>query len=428
MNFTGLSLDQAPPLTAPARFFITAPIFAMFAAVMVFFLESSSLSSRYSSEAIALTHLFTIGVFAFVMLGALQQMLPVLAGVALPKALRVAQISHLFLVLGTLSLFFGLWLHLAWLMIIAAIALFGGFAIMLGAIIIALLRVKHFNATVKAMSVSVAFAAAIVLLGLYLLGGHASSNISKLSLALSNVHSVWAIFGFAGILVIGVSFQILPMFYVTTAFKEHFSKYAIIVVAVALIAWLVLNLAFVGVAVVAKLFIALLFLLFGFEVLKKFQKRKRKLSDVTVWYWQLSTLSLMAGVMLWSVDEFVVLELSLLTSVFIGGGFLLSVMNGMLYKIVPFLVWFHLNGMGYMNIPTMREMFDSRYAELQFIFHLLTLLLLLPFALGVDTLKMAAVTLFISSALQLFNLLAALKVYQETKKRKPDFDMSMMSS
>ncbi len=428
MNFTGLSLDQAPPLTAPARFFITAPVFAMFAAVMVFFLETSTLSSRYSSEAIALTHLFTIGVFAFIMLGALQQMLPVLAGEALPRALRVAQVSHLFLVLGTLSLFFGLWLHLAWLMIVAAIALFIGFAVILTAVIVALFKVKHFNATVKAMSVSVAFATVIVLLGLHLLGGHASSNISELSLTLSNVHSVWAIFGFAGILVIGVSFQILPMFYVTPAFKELFIRYGVAVVAMALIAWLVLNLAGVNVAIVAKLFIALLFLLFGVEILKKFQERKRKLSDVTVWYWQLSALSLMIGVTLWSVDEFVTAELSLLTGVFIGGGFLLSVMNGMLYKIVPFLVWFHLNGMGYMNIPTMREMFKSSHAELQFVLHVITLLLLLPFAFGIDTLKMAAVALFISSALQLFNLLSALKVYQETKKRKPDFDMSMMAS
>ncbi|MEA2111337.1 MAG: hypothetical protein U9P71_04750 [Campylobacterota bacterium] len=428
MNFTGLSLEQAPPLWAPARFFITAPLFAIFASVALLFLDTSTLSSRYSVEVIALTHLFTIGFFTFVMLGALQQMLPVLAGVALPNALRVAQSSHLLLIFGTLSLFMGLLLSNAILMITAAVLLFLGFAIILTAVVLALLKVDNFNATVKAMSVSVGFAVIIVLLGLHLLGGHASSNITELSFALSNVHSVWAIFGFAGILVIGVSFQVLPMFYVTPDFSKFFNSYGVSTVAVALLFWLLLNLFLPNFAVLAKLFVALLFFIFGFEVIKKFQERKRKLSDVTLWYWQLSAVSLIAGILIWSVDEFISFDLSLLTSILIGGGFLLSVMNGMLYKIIPFLVWFHLNAMGYMTIPTMREMFKNSYAELQFVLHVITLLLLLPFAFGVDMLKIAAVTMLLSSLILLFNLLSALKIYSDTKKRTPDFDMSMMQS
>jgi hypothetical protein len=362
------------------------------------------------------------------MLGALQQMLPVLAGVSLPHALRVAQSSHLLLVAGTLSMFFGLLFTHTLLMIIAALTLFLGFAIIIAAIAIALFQVKHFNATVKAMSVSVLFATIIVLLGLHLLGTHASHAMTQTSMMLANVHSVWAIFGFAGVLVIGVSFQVLPMFYVTPAFKEFFTTYAMVAIAAALIAWLVLNMALSDIAVTAKLLIALLFAGFGIEILKKFRERKRKLSDVTVWYWHLSALCLILGLAIWSIDAFVENDLSTLTAVLIGGGFLLSVMNGMLYKIIPFLVWFHLNGMGYMNIPTMREMFDEKYARWQFYCHAAALLLLLLWTFNIVSVKAGALILFVSSALQLFNLVSALNVYKTTQKRPPDFDMSMMSS
>ena len=36
-------------------------------------------------------------------------------------------------------------------------------------------------------------------------------------------------------------------------------------------------------------------------------------------------------------------------------GFLYSLLQGMIYKIVPFLSWFHLNSKGYFQIPTLRE-------------------------------------------------------------------------
>ncbi|HFB53658.1 MAG TPA: hypothetical protein ENJ67_02890, partial [Sulfurimonas autotrophica] len=85
MDFNGLSIDQAPPISAPLRFFLTAPLFGIVAGIVLFFSDSAALMSRYSIDAIVVTHLITIGVFGFVMLGALTQMLPVLASAKIPK-------------------------------------------------------------------------------------------------------------------------------------------------------------------------------------------------------------------------------------------------------------------------------------------------------------------------------------------------------
>ena len=271
--------------------------------------------------------------FAMVMLGALQQMLPVLAGVSLPKAQGVAAFSHLLLVIGLVSLAIGLLQADKLFSIIAAAGLGMGFIILLSAIALAMKKIAFFTPTVKAMIVAVTIAFLIVLLGLHLLGAHASGNISEHQITFSDIHSVWAIFGFAGILIIGVSFQVLPMFYVTPQFKHFFITYAVPLIIAGLIGWLVLNIVLPEYAWSGKSVIVLFFLAFASVVVKKFKERRRPISDVTVWYWHLGALSLAVGVLLWMADEWFSTDFTPIFSVLIGG-FLLSIISGMLYKII----------------------------------------------------------------------------------------------
>src|SRR5574340_1380557 len=85
----GLSFDQAPPFSLPLRFFLTAPLFLLAAAGLVV-QAPEALASRWTPQALALTHALTLGFLAMVMLGALTQMLPVVAGSKLPAPRRVA--------------------------------------------------------------------------------------------------------------------------------------------------------------------------------------------------------------------------------------------------------------------------------------------------------------------------------------------------
>ncbi|MFT7003728.1 MAG: hypothetical protein ACJAWW_001080, partial [Sulfurimonas sp.] len=108
MEFSGLSIEQAPPIGAPARFFLTAPLFAILAGFLILFSDPSVLMTRYSIDAVIITHALTIGFLGFVMLGALTQMLPVLAGVQIPKVNAVSISSHILLVFGTVAMLLGL--------------------------------------------------------------------------------------------------------------------------------------------------------------------------------------------------------------------------------------------------------------------------------------------------------------------------------
>ena len=426
MNFTGLSLDQAPPISAPVRFFLTAPIFAAVAALLIFFLDPLVLSSRYSVEAIGVTHLFTIGFIAMVMLGALQQMLPVLAGVNIPKASLVASSSHVLLSLGLIMMLVGLLQGVKMLLFAGTLSLSLGFFILIIGIFLAIRKVEFMTSTIRAMRWAIFFAVVTVFLGGHLLSSHAIGISSELHLVFANIHAVLALFGFAGILIIGVAFQVIPMFYVTPPFHDRYQNYLVLSVVSTLVLWAVLS-AFAPQSVwVAKVLLSLVFALFAYLVLEKMNQRKRPIADITVYYWRLGGGMLFAGLLLWLLSSFIKVELTSYIAVLIGGGFVMSVMIGMLYKIIPFLVWFHLNGMGYMNILSMGEMVNKKWALVQFGLYVTSLaLFLLGFWLPL-LIKLGAVSLLFSMVLLEINLVKAYANYGETRKRKPDFDMSMM--
>jgi len=424
LNFNGLSVDQAPPISAPLRFFLTAPIFGVIAGLLILFSDTSILINRYSMDAILVTHSLTIGMFAFIMFGALTQMLPVLAGAKIARVKLITTISFVALTTGLLSMVIGLKFNVTVLSNLSYLALGFGFLTMILSIAYAIKDVKHLTATIKGMAMSLLFAFFITLMGIFLLYEYATDSVSQYHFLVANIHSVWAVFGFSGLLIIGVAFQVLPMFYVAPKFKQFCKKRVVYLISTGLLIWFIANMYFEDYALYAKLWIALFFWAFATTVWIKFNKRKRPISDVTVWYWRAASIFLTLGSFLWIFDEFFKHEYIVMVGILIGGGFVLSIMIGMLYKIVPFLVWFHLNGMGYMKIPTINEMIDKGLAKVQFTLLILSLIGFV-YAFYIPQLLIPSAVYFIISMLLLeYNILAPVRIYIKTKKTKPDFDMS----
>jgi len=424
LELNGLSVDQAPPISAPLRFFLAAPLFGVIAGILILFSNTSVLINRYSMDAILVTHSLTIGMFAFIMFGALTQMLPVLAGAKIAKVKLITKYSFFALTLGLLSMIIGLKFDISVLTNFSYIGLGFGFLAMILSIAYAIKDVKHLTATIKGMAMSLLFAFFIALMGLFLLYEYAVGSVSEYHFLVANIHSVWAIFGFSGLLIIGVSFQVLPMFYVAPKFKQFCKKRVVYLISTGLLIWLIANSYYEEYALYAKLWIALFFWAFATAVWVKFNKRKRPISDVTVWYWRAASIFLTLGSFLWIFDEFFKHEYIVMVGILIGGGFILSIMIGMLYKIVPFLVWFHLNGMGYMSIPTINEMIDKGLAKVQFTLLILSLVGFI-YAFYIPQLLIPSAVYFIISMLLLeYNILAPVWLYIKTKKTKPDFDMS----
>ena len=185
---------------------------------------------------------------------------------------------------------------------------------------------------------------------------------------------------------------------------------------------------FDSLTIFVKILIALFFLAYSIASWNKLNERRRKVSDITIWYWRTASISLLFGLFLWVFDEFFVKEYIVLTAVIIGGGFILSILMGMLYKIIPFLVWFHLNGMGYMSIPTMNEMINKNLSKSQFILFIVSYLGFVFSFFIPSFMELFAITLIGSMALLQYNIMMPVMLYIKTKKSKPDFDMNAFVS
>lgn len=427
MELNGLSIDQAPPISVPVRFYITAPLFAIIAGLLMFFGDATVLMSRYSLDSIIITHVLTIGFLGFIMLGSLTQMLPVLAGAVIPKVSLVAKISHTLLLFGTIFMILGLKFENSLLDSFAIVLLSSGFGMIITVISIGISKVKNFNATVKAMTTSLVFATFTVIMGLFLLYTYIGGDFIEYRNSVANIHSVWGIFGFAGILIIGVTFQVLPMFYVAPKFKQFCKKRVVLLISLGLMIWFFTSLYFEEYSIIGKAWIALFFWAFATTVWMKLSKRRRPISDVTVWYWRSASIFLTLGSFLWIFDEYFKHEYIVMVAILLGGGFILSIMIGMLYKIIPFLVWFHLNGMGYMSIPTMNEMINKNLAKAQF-FLFIASLIGFVFAFYIPLLlKVSALAFIVSMVILQYNVITPILIYRKVKKTKPDFDMSMFT-
>ncbi len=428
MDLNGLSADQAPPISAPVRFFLTAPIFGIIAGLLILLSDPQVLTSRYSVESIVVTHAITIGFLGFVMLGALTQMLPVLAGVKVAKIDILAKTSHLLLLFGTLFMIIGMAQSYSKLILTSSVLLGVGFLILTIPMLISFRKVVHVTASVRAMITSLVFAIIIVLMGMHLLSSYGVGKFSSLHVLFANIHSVWAIFGFAGILIIGVSFHILPMFYVAPKFKAFCKQKVVWLIIAGLLLWLFLNIFFEAYSLVAKIWVGLFFWAYATTVFIKLNQRRRPVSDVTVYYWRSAAVFMTLGAFAWVINDFYDEKYIVIAGILIGGGFILSIMSGMLYKIVPFLVWFHLNAKGYMSIPTMNDMINKKLANVQFILFIVSLAGFIVSFFAPSLVWLFAVTFIISMIILEYNIIDPVLIYKKVIKTKPDIDMSMFTT
>src|SRR4051794_18597510 len=105
-----MQFEKSPPLTVPFRFFLTAPLFAMAAALLLSWQGPAALASRWSPFALALTHLLTLGFLMMSMAGALLQILAVVTGIVVPRLRLTSIVVHAALTAGTALLAAGFWL------------------------------------------------------------------------------------------------------------------------------------------------------------------------------------------------------------------------------------------------------------------------------------------------------------------------------
>ena len=342
--YQGLSLEQAPPLEIPFRFFLTAPLFLAGAGLLLAWLGADLVLFPGAPSTIALTHSVTLGWLAMIMLGAFYQMIPVMIGGSVPW-LAASRWVHGMLVLGILGFVLFFFLLQPALLLVPVLLLGLALGIFLLQCGIALLRITEDRPTSQAMRLSLASLAGVLLLGVAGLGAWGQWwNLPWPSESLRGIHLLWGVFGWVGLLILGVSLHLIPMFYVTPGFAAEDSQRMLRLISISLVLvplGLLMNWP-LGLQLLGAAFGLAGWVLYLVRIRQQFQARRRKRPDPTVTLWQTGltwlALGLAAGLGGWVAD---LDQLWFFFALCLLLGFAGNITLGMLFKISSFLVWFH---------------------------------------------------------------------------------------
>lgn len=409
-----LSFEQAPPLSVPLRFFFTAPLFAVAAGLLLVLRGDAVFASRWTPEALALTHLLTVGMMLQIMLGALFQVLPVAAGANVWRPRLLAGVVHPALTLGAAALAVGflsggaLWFQVA-------VGLLGlALLTLLVCASAGLWRTSAVGPTVWGLRGALVALALAVALG-FALALARNGTLAPAWLALSALHQGWALGGWAGLLLAAVAWLVVPMFLLTPSYPGWFARALSIGVAALLLVvsalWL---LGWQDAQAMLALGLAVAAAAFAVATLVLQRRRRRKVADACLHFWRLAMVSLaaLAPLLVWdaTADDPTAGALPLLVGVLALAGGFLSVMLGMLYKIVPFILWLHLRRR-ISRPPAMTKLVTEARQVLHYRLHLAGVLALALAVWLPQTAPAAGVLLAASGGLLVVNLGGALRAY-----------------
>ena len=388
MNLNGMTFNTLPPIDLPFRFFLTAPVFVIICALLVLFSGEALWLNRWQPSMLALTHGFTLGFITMVMMGSLLQLLPVIGGVGIAKPRLIVLVSHSALVIGTFCLMANFIWPSTQLTAITLLLLVLGLGIYIAVIASVLLKRLSQGDSIIGFRFSILVLFFVVFLGALMLSLSLPITIdlsmfgsSFMGKTLTNSHAILGLVGWGSLMIISVSFQVIPMFHVAPNFSKYITNY--------LPAGLfVLLLLFVFQPEITASVIVLVHGIFALSLLFIISKRKRKIPDNTIRYWQLAALSLITLNIFYFfpetyLPEAVVDNKVILLAAFFIYFYLVAVIQGMLLKILPFLSYTHLqqkcltNFSAMQYLPHMHEFLDKKHGQWLFYFHVITGVILL---------------------------------------------------
>lgn len=372
----GLSLDQAPPLRIPLLFFSVAPIALLAAGTLLLFREGSAHLSRMDPVSFAVAHCLALGFLGSVMMGALYQMTPVVAGKRVPwiwiayLVLPLFVGGVVFLVLGFLGVMNGGFTvahHLMGYVFVLFVVPTG----------IALFRAPTRSDTVWGMRLAVlAFALALsagIVLAIARTGRSLYFNDNWFSWVYT--HLGLGLVAWIGGLLTSVSWQVVPMFYLSGECPGWARKSMLLGQAFTMVAPLLALFAGAGPGTIALLCLpgaVSVFLLHPWTTALMIRSRLRKRREASLSFWGFG---LAAGPLVLLLGLLATTSADTRYPLLLGWTLLFGwagmIVHGMLTRIVPFLLWFHRFSslVGKPGVPTLRDIYPERRGRVGLYLH-----------------------------------------------------------
>jgi hypothetical protein len=355
------------------------------------------------------------------MIGALLQFVPVAAGANIWRPRWIAGFVHPAAALAALVLAAGFLTGIGGLLRLAAAVFLIAIGVLVLVVGTALLRTPAQGATIRALRLAMAGLVVTMLLGAGLAEGLAGHHPWPLA-DIANMHAAWGLGAWSLTLLAGVSYFVVPMFQLTPPYPERFARALPIAMLATVTAYSMLA---IGSGTSAIWLVGLgLGAVYGGVTLTLQHRRRRRVTDATFWLFRaamvcLVSIFLSALVCMTSPDLAESPRAAWWFGVLALPGVFVSAINGMTYKIVPFLNWLHLQrlmGLGGMP-PNIKEMIPERSVWWQTRLHFVAIVLLLaatfwPWLVVVGGIAFSASSLWLGA-----NLARAARFYCRVKGR-----------
>jgi cbb3-type cytochrome oxidase subunit 1 len=374
---------------------------------------------HYNQWAVAVTHLFTLGWISSVIMGAMYQLVPV----ALETKLHSPRLGawHFALHLaGWTGLVAAFWVWNLVLIAVFGVVVSAGMIVFLCNMALTLRGVPRWGVVAIGIASALAWLGLTALAGLVMVAGKfvVIAGVAPVSLMHAHAHAGAA--GFFLMMLIAVGYKLVPMF---TLSEVHGEKRALWSVAL-------LNIGLAGTAAgIAlnagwKIFFAAVaaaaFVLHGFEIAAILRARKRPQLDAPLAQF-VAGLALMIPLVLTGLvlswpglpaTEFTT-QLENAYGLLALAGVLTVCILAMLYKIVPFLVWYfsYSRHIGRSKVPALAELSSTRLQKAGFALYLPGLAAQLAGTLWPDArlARLGAVLVLLAQAVFIVNVAAMLR-------------------
>jgi hypothetical protein len=370
--------EQGPPLAVPMSFFATGLVALCSAGGFLAARDAADFASMWTASTVAAVHLGTVGFLLIVMCGALYQMLPVVAGAVMPfPKLGFAVLASL--AAATVALRVGFVRSSPAAFMGASGAIVVAMGLFLGQAAWAMSKSAVKSPTAFGMQVALVALAGVISGGLVLAWARSGNAVERDFLVVRNAHAHLGLIGWVGGLVCAVSWQVLPMFYITATPSSRVTRVINAGVLLSVVALIGVITSGQGGTLVPWLILpgaVAVWLVEPAWALRTLWHRKRKRKDATLWFWWLAQgsapLCFGLGAASTLVESAV---LPMLYGVLMLWGWAGCVVHGMLTRIVPFLVWLHWCSplVGTIPVPSMRDLLPDAAVARGFAAHAATL-------------------------------------------------------
>ncbi len=321
---------------------------------------------HYNQYVIALTHLFTLGWITSLIMGSMYQLVPVALEVRLHSE-RLARWQFAFHLLGFAGM---VWMF--WIWNVKQAGHFGS-AVALGVGLFVynigrtLKSIPRWNIIAAAIASALVWLSLTILAGLYLAAAKCWAFSPFVPLAQMHAHAHLGVVGFFIMMIIGVSFRLVPMFALTDVQQPRRAAWAVGLLNAGLLGLVIAILGQSAWKPVPALVIVAGLTAYGWEMTAMLRARKRRGLDGGLIYF-------LTGVGLLAVPGALGLALAWPTlplTPFTGQlenvygfvallGSVTLAMLGMLYKIVPFLVWYsrYSPEVGRRKVPALADLYS----------------------------------------------------------------------